>query len=262
MDNGAGDRAAQRARFAVSRTNEATPIGAIRIAASQELQLPAPRVMLTDAHGQGGQLSTEPSHQLRPVGRADPSDTRIEVLPPLGAESQHVLANEASPASILACPNVGPAAYSFAAAQMRSRRGQTPSANEWRRAPHLRSQWWLCSRCNIVNRSATVCSQCASTVSEMTPYAAPAETAALMANAQRTLYGRCLRVPHMVSCFDGWLALVTDGLVRFWTRDDVRAFLSCGQAEALTKEYILSWGRVVDVGTRGFYSSLSPLGVA
>ena len=27
----------------------------------------------------------------------------------------------------------------------------------------------------------------------MTPYAAPAETAALMANAQRTLYGRCLR---------------------------------------------------------------------
>ena len=52
MDNGAGDRAAQRARFAVSRTNEATPIGAIRIAASQELQLPAPRVMLTDAHGQ------------------------------------------------------------------------------------------------------------------------------------------------------------------------------------------------------------------
>ena len=292
MDNGAGDRAAQRARFAVSRTNEATPIGAIRIAASQELQLPAPRVMLTDAHGQGGQLSTEPSHQLRPVGRADPSDTRIEVLPPLGAESQHVLANEASPASILACPNVGPAAYSFAAAQMRSRRGQTPSANEWRRAPHLRSQWWLCSRCNIVNRSAaTVCSRCASTVSEMTPYAAPAETAALMANAQRTLYGRSLRsvqgreqelalavaqtpgsigyaeavhtqagifqvgserleemVPHMVSCFDGWLALVTDGLVRFWTRDDVRAFLSCGQAEALTKEYILSWGRVVDVG--------------
>ena len=31
MDNGAGDCAAQRARFAVSRTNEATPIGAIRI---------------------------------------------------------------------------------------------------------------------------------------------------------------------------------------------------------------------------------------
>ena len=36
MDNGAGDRAAQRARFAVSRTNEATTIGAIRIAASDQ----------------------------------------------------------------------------------------------------------------------------------------------------------------------------------------------------------------------------------
>ena len=107
----------------ITHQREATPIGAIRIAASQELQLPAPRVMLTDAHGQGWQLSTEASHQLRPVGRVDPSDTRIEVLPPLGAESQHVLANEASPASILACPNVGPAAYLFAAAQMRSRRG-------------------------------------------------------------------------------------------------------------------------------------------
>ena len=41
-----------------------------------------------------------------------------------------------------------------------------------------------------------------------------------------------------LSSLDGdRLALVTDGRVRFWTRDDVRAFLNCGQAEAVAKIY-------------------------
>ena len=35
-------------------------------------------------------------------------------------------------------------------------------------------------------------------------------------------------VESRVCLFDGWLALTTDGTVRFWTRDDVRAFFACG----------------------------------
>jgi len=46
-------------------------------------------------------------------------------------------------------------------------------------------------------------------------------------------------VESRVCLFDGWLALTTDGSVRFWTRDDVRAFFACGEGEALIAEYIL-----------------------
>ena len=58
-------------------------------------------------------------------------------------------------------------------------------------------------------------------------------------------------VEPRVCLFDGWLALTTDGTVRFWTRDDVRAFFACGEGEALIAEYILSWGRRVDIGVEG-----------
>ena len=157
-------------------------------------------------------------------------------------------------------------------------------------------EWWLCRHCRdaVNHNSATTCSRCGSSVREMTPYASPAEVAALSTNAQRTAYGRRLKsvqgkeqpvalavaqtpgsagyasavlaqiasfqpgskrleamVEPRVCLFDGWLALTTDGTVRFWTRDDVRAFFACGEGEALIAEYILSWGRRVDIGVEG-----------
>ena len=144
-------------------------------------------------------LAIGPGNRIRPVGVADSSNTRVEVAAPRGAVMQHrtlVAGDGASAAAgILALPDAGPAAFAAVSLQMRAQRGQTPSAAEWRTMPQLRAEWWLCRHCrDAVNRnSATTCSRCGSSVREMTPYASPAEVAALSTNAQRTAYGRRLK---------------------------------------------------------------------
>ena len=48
-----------------------------------------------------------------------------------------------------------------------------------------------------------------------------------------------------VACFDGWLALKTEGRMRFHTGDAVRRFMQDGQAEAIVSEYIQTWGALI-----------------
>ena len=144
-------------------------------------------------------MAIGPGNRIRPVGVADSSNTRVEVAAPLGAVMQHrtlVAGDGASVAAgILALPDAGPAAFAAVSLQMRAQRVQTPSAAEWRTMPQLRAEWWLCRHCRdaVNHNSATICSRCGSSVREMTPYASPAEVAALSTNAQRTAYGRSLK---------------------------------------------------------------------
>ena len=289
------------AALVLARSGGMPRVGALRLAASSAPTRPVPqRAIAARQEEEQSRLAIGPGNRIRPVGVADSSNTRVEVAAPLGAVMQHrtlVAGDGASAAAgILALPDAGPAAFAAVSLQMRAQRGQTPSAAEWRTMPQLRAEWWLCRHCrDVVNHnSATSCSRCASSVREMTPYASPAEVAALSANAQRTAYGRRLKsvqgqeqpvalavaqtpgsagyasavlaqiasfqpgskrleamVEPRVGLFDGWLALTTDGTIRFWTRDDVRAFFACGDGEALIAEYILSWGRRVDIGVEG-----------
>ena len=53
------------------------------------------------------------------------------------------------------------------------------------------------------------------------------------------------RLPTLVSTFDGWVAMKTDGRMRFNTAEDVRSFMHNGLAESIVSEYIQTWGALV-----------------
>lgn len=48
-----------------------------------------------------------------------------------------------------------------------------------------------------------------------------------------------------VATFDGWLAMKSDGRLRFSTADEVRRFIHDGDAEIIVSEYIQTWGTLV-----------------
>ena len=48
-----------------------------------------------------------------------------------------------------------------------------------------------------------------------------------------------------MSTFDGWVAMKTDGRMRFNTAEDVRSFMHNGLAESIVSEYIQTWGALV-----------------
>ena len=63
-----------------------------------------------------------------------------------------------------------------------------------------------------------------------------------MTSAVTTIPPLLHRLPTLVSTFDGWLAMKTDGRLRFNTAEDVRSFIHDGFAEAIVSEYIQTWG--------------------
>ena len=50
-------------------------------------------------------------------------------------------------------------------------------------------------------------------------------------------------VDESVSSFDGYLALMTSGRLRFWTADDVQKCMRSGELEAMIAEFVTEWGR-------------------
>ena len=55
-------------------------------------------------------------------------------------------------------------------------------------------------------------------------------------------------VDESVSSFDGYLALMTSGRLRFWTADDVQKCMRSGELEAMIAEFVEDDGKAAGGG--------------
>jgi len=103
------------AALVLARSGGMPRVGALRLAASSAPTRPVPQFAIAARQEEEqSRLAIGPGNRIRPVGVADPSNTRVEVAAPLGAVMQHrtlVAGDGASTAAgILALPDAGPAA--------------------------------------------------------------------------------------------------------------------------------------------------------